>query len=89
MAPTPDETCQNHYNTFIQQASIENKMFGDSGQPSVLRKGIESCEHCKSYGFTSKTEKQRHIAVFHRRQVRNLKYINFLFKFGICLCYLF
>ena len=68
-----DETCQNHYNTFIQEASVEKKTFGEDGQPLVLRKDLGSCEHCKSYGFTSKTEKQRHLAISHRRQAQNLK----------------
>ena len=76
----PVETCQNHYNTFIQKATAEKKLFGDNGQLPVLTKDIESCEHYKSYGFTSKTEKQRHMAVFHCRQVQNL---NFMFYIKI------
>ena len=68
LAATLDEACQNHYNTFIHEASVEKKLFDDDGQPSVMKKDIGSCQNCKSYGFTSKTEKQRHIAVFHRRQ---------------------
>ena len=75
LAPTPDETCQNHYNTSIQEAIVEKKLFGDYGQPSVLRKDIGSREHCKSYGLTSKTEKQRYMAVFHRRQVQKFEII--------------
>ena len=26
------------------------------------------CDHCRAYSFTSKTEKLRHISLFHRRQ---------------------
>ena len=57
LAPTPDETCKNHYNTFISRGSVEKKLLGDDGQLSVLRKDIGSCKHCKSYVLTSKTEK--------------------------------
>ena len=33
-----------------------------------MLKGLGDCEHCKSYTFTSKTEKERHPKVFHRRK---------------------
>jgi len=29
---------------------------------------IGTCDHCRAYSFTRKTEKQRHISLFHRRQ---------------------
>ena len=29
---------------------------------------IGTCDHCRAYSFTSKTEKQRHYSLFHRRQ---------------------
>ena len=27
LAPTPTETCQNHYNTFIQEVSVEKNVW--------------------------------------------------------------
>ena len=53
----------------LYSKSYRRKKIGDNGQLPVLTKDIESCEHYKSYGFTSKTEKQRNMAVFHCRQV--------------------
>lgn len=76
LAATLDETCQNHYNTFIQESSAEKKLLGDDGQPSVLKTDVRSFEHCKSYGLTSNTEKQRQRLYFIVDRYK----INFLYK---------
>ena len=41
-----------------------------------MLKGLGDCEHCKSYIFTSKTEKERHLKVFHRHKQLSKKHIS-------------
>jgi hypothetical protein len=68
--PSPSESIvyKGHYNTFLQEAANENKRFGDAGQPNAEEKALGSCQTCPSFSFKSKTERDRHQSLFHRRQ---------------------
>ena len=42
------------------------QVYGDKGQPTAEKSKLGSCESCPSWAFKSKTEKDRHISLFHR-----------------------
>ena len=68
--PSPSESSlyKGHYNTFLQEAINKNKRFGDAGQPNADEKALGSCQTCPFFSFKSKTERDRHQSMFHRRQ---------------------
>ena len=49
----------------------EKKKCGHVGQPSSQENDLGKCDHCASYYFKSKTEKQRHLSVYHRGRKGN------------------
>ena len=66
-APTITTSC-GHYDTFLQSSNKVEHVFGSSGQPSVVMDDLGKCDHCPNYYFKSKTERERHHSLFHRRQ---------------------
>ena len=67
-APTISTNCDGHYETFLKSCLTTEHKYGDWGQPSKTEKDLGECTKCPMYSFSSKTEKKRHIGVFHRRQ---------------------
>ena len=72
-APAPSTTYESRYKSFLQDHISTTHSYGDDGQPSKLEKGLGKCEFCPNYSFTSKTEKDRHKSLFHRRQTTAAK----------------
>ena len=64
----PTSTTCGHYDTFLQSSIKVEHVFGSSGQPSVVKDDLGKCDHCPNYHFKSKTERERHQSLFHRRQ---------------------
>ena len=58
---------------------MQEKRFGDKGQPNAEEKALGRCQNCPSFYFRSKTEKERHQGMFHRRQTAVRKEIQFLY----------
>ena len=67
-APTKSEKYVSYFNSFLQACTNNNNEFRSSGQTSVEEKNLGKCDHCPEYHFKLKTEKKRHISVFHRRR---------------------
>ena len=70
-SPINSSSLSGHYETFLNLAIRENQAgvkYSDEGQPSRVRQGLNKCEFCPSFVIFSKTEKQRHKSLFHRRQ---------------------
>ena len=68
-SPMLSKARKGHYNTFPQECLNESKRYGHDGQPSAPNKKLGTCPSgCKFYRFKSKTGKDRHTSVFHRRQ---------------------
>ena len=67
-APTYNETTDGHYETFLKTCIATKHQYGDFGQPSKDLKKLGKCTSCPTYSFKWKTEKARHIGVFHRRR---------------------
>ena len=72
--PSPSESKQHkgRFNTFLQEHLNPHKRFGDQGQPSA-ENDLGQCAHCPAFSFKSKTEKNRHTGMFHRRQSLNAR----------------
>ena len=66
--PTYSETSDGHYQTFLKTCIATKYQYCDFGQPSKDFKKLEECTSCPTNSFKSKTEKAKHIGVFHRRQ---------------------
>ena len=68
-APVFGTFCNGHFDTFFQ--CIEKRGVGqnyvDEEQPTAVAKDLRKCVFCLNYSFSSKTEKERHIGMFHRR----------------------
>lgn len=67
-SPSQSSVYKGRYNTFLQETMNTSKRFGDTGQPNAEKKALGSCPICPSFSFKSKTEKDRHHSMFHRRQ---------------------
>lgn len=67
--PSPSESKEyrGRFNTFLQEQLNPEKRFGDKGQPSAENE-LGQCAYCPAFSFKSKTEKDRHLGMFHRRQ---------------------
>ena len=52
------------YDDYEKVKKILKSLLREIHEYADIRKDIGSCEHCTSYGFTSKTEKQTNMAVF-------------------------
>ena len=57
-----------HFDTFLQSCIKAKNVYGSDGQPSCSKITLGNCGFCPNYQFKSKTEKERHISMFHRRQ---------------------
>ena len=66
--PSPSISKNGHYNTFFQECINQQKRYGDVGQPTAVEKQLGVCDFCPSFAFKSKTEKEKHNGIFHRRQ---------------------
>ena len=66
--PSPSISKNGHYNTFFQECINQQKRYGDVGQPTGVEKQLGVCDFCPSFAFKSKTEKEKHNSIFHRRQ---------------------
>ena len=68
-APVFGTFCNGHFDIFLQ--CIEKRgvgqNYGDEEQPTAVAKDLGKCVFCPNYSFSSKTEKERHIGMFHRR----------------------
>ena len=71
LSPSKNAFFNGHHNTFLQETINENKIFGDKGQPTAEENKLGSCEICPNYAFKSKTEKDRHKSLFHRREKKS------------------
>ena len=67
-APEMSTTREGHYNTFLETCIKENPAFGGSNQPSVDENNLGKCQYCPNYSFKSKSAKDRHLGMFHRRK---------------------
>lgn len=56
-----------HYYTFKEMCDLEPEKLptGDMGMPSSVGCDLGRCKYCPAYTFFSKTEKARHLKVFH------------------------
>ena len=66
-APQPSTDNEGHYCTFLEMCSKhkDELSIGDNGMPSAADSNLGNCPSCPSFTFLSKTEKERHIKVFH------------------------
>ena len=78
--PSPSLNKNGHYNTFLQEILNKKKRYGDSGQPNAEDADLGMCSFCPSFAFKSKTEKERHTSMFHRRQKAPSKPSSKVFK---------
>lgn len=74
-APTFDVIHEGHYDTFLQRSIKQIRLtndsefnFADDGQPLATKAALGSCSFCPMFRFKSKTERERHVGMFHRRQ---------------------
>ena len=67
-APTLSSEKDGHYKTFLEECINANPRFGHTGQSSAQGNDLGRCTVCPNYSFTSKTEKMRHMSIYHRRQ---------------------
>ena len=82
--PTKDTHHEGHFKTFLQMEKGSDYSYGDDEQPSVVKNAIGKCEFCPNYSFTSKTEKNRHMSVFHRRRKTTVSSKEFTCNFNNC-----
>ena len=73
-----------HFKTFLQMEKGSDYSYGDDEQPSVVKNAIGKCEFCPNYSFTSKTEKNRHMSVFHRCRKTTVSSKEFTCNFNNC-----
>lgn len=68
--PQQSETYPGHYYSFLEMCELDPTLLkiDDSEMPSCQGSDLGKCTICPAYSFTSKTEKKRHMKVFHRRQ---------------------
>ena len=66
-APTKSNR-KGHYKAFLEECLNEEKTYGDSGEATANTKNLGSYEFFPSYSIKSKTEKERHYSLFHRRK---------------------
>ena len=93
-SPMPSDKYPGHYCTFLEMCEKPPKEVGvlDSGMPSYIEKDLRECAYCPAYVFLSKTEKTRHIRIFHpnkyHRQSRSTKSLVHVcnFKIGSSVC---
>ena len=71
-APSVSSSHEGRFRTFLQECVAEQKRFGDAGQPLAQKNDLGACPHCPHFAFKSKTEKTRHMGMFHRRKILNL-----------------
>ena len=68
-APVNSASLSGHYETFLNLSLMESGFkYRDEGQPSRDKKTLSTCEFCPSLTIFSKTEKDRHKSLFHRRR---------------------
>ena len=67
-APVFSKYSDGHYDTFLQRMVDNVQQYGDYGQPTAMNASLGKCSFCPTYCFKSKTGKERHISMFHRRQ---------------------
>lgn len=79
-SPSENKEYKGRFNTFLQEHLNPQKRFGDKGQPSADENDLGQCEYCPSFSFKSKTEKNRHMGMFHRRQSLNTRATGKAFK---------
>lgn len=67
MLPSPSIAHEDHYCTFFEMCDKDpdDLPTGDMGMPSVVGSELGMCKHCPAFTFLSKTEKERHLKVFH------------------------
>ena len=67
-APTKNRYHDEHYEKFLQRCLKKEEKYEDEGQPTATKADLGKCDKCQHYSFKSKTGKDRHNAMFHRRQ---------------------
>ncbi|CAB4044267.1 PREDICTED: uncharacterized protein LOC105443326 [Paramuricea clavata] len=80
--PSPSESKEyrGRFNTFLQEEINPEKRFGDEGQHTADNADLGKCAYCPAFSFKSKTEKDRHLGMFHRRQRLNVQTTGKAFK---------
>lgn len=71
-ASLPSAADEGHYYTFLELCEMDHNVLptGDTGMPSAVQSDLQSCEHCPAFTFLSKSEKERHLKVFHASKPR-------------------
>ena len=90
----PSDKYPMHYCTFLEMCEKPPKVVGvlDSGMPSYIQKDLLECAYCPAYVFLSKTEKARHIQIFHPKKYHKQFYSSKVlvnvcnFKMGCSVC---
>ena len=67
-APTKNKYHDGHYETFFQRCLNKEGKYGDEGQPTATKAYWGNVTNAKNYSVKSQTQKDRHNAMFHRRQ---------------------
>ena len=67
-APVFGTFCNGHFDTFLQciEKRGAGQNYGDEEQPTAVAKDLGKCVFSANYGLSSKTEKERHIGMFHQ-----------------------
>ena len=63
-----DSQCCGPWNSESLKEFLLRNRFGQDGRPTAEMHNLGKCWHCPNYFFKSKTAKQRHLSMFHRRQ---------------------
>ena len=66
-SPVASTRFEGHYCTFMEMCdkNPEELPIGDTGMPSAANSSLGKCPCCPYFTFLSKTEKERHMKVFH------------------------
>ena len=54
-----------HCETFLHRSQSNDNFYGHDKQPTSVKAGLGKCDFCRSFHFKSKTEKTRHLSLFH------------------------
>ena len=50
---------------FLHRSQSNDNFYGHDKQPTSVKAGLGKCDFCRSFHFKSKTEKTRHLSLFH------------------------
>ncbi|XP_070555394.1 uncharacterized protein [Ptychodera flava] len=64
-APIPSRTHEGHFATFLEAVEFPRPTAYNEHMPKYGELRLGCCQHCKSFTFTSVTEKSRHNRLYH------------------------